>query len=71
MPEVIKVKANEEGRYPFTLYGTHYELEPVDDARSETATSNKKRASAGKPDTSPDKVGQPINDNPEQEDNTK
>lgn len=43
MSEIIKVVANEEGRYPITLFGTHYEIEPVKSAKSATVTANKAR----------------------------
>lgn len=62
MSQVIKVKANEAGQYPVRLFGTDYLIEPVDDARSETTTQNKKRKASSKVDTSPERVGQPVND---------
>lgn len=65
MPTVIKVKANEAGQFPVRLFGEDYLIEPVKDKRSETKTANKRKAS--KP--SPDEVGQPLNDTPEQDPN--
>lgn len=60
MSQIIKVKANAEGRYPFKLYGTEFELEPI----KGTSKSEPKDVAPKKPDTSPETVGQPLNDNP-------
>ncbi len=69
MTQIIKVAPNEDGNYPFTLYGEQYELQPVKNERSSSKTQSKRAKADSGLDLSPEAVGQPVNDTPQQDPN--